>query len=169
MKMLQARFDWACSWTVLSSAILVTSRKRTWKMFNQGSSSLRSPALIHNVKHYSRLQITIKIMINYAVMITSFVYILQMCFFCVWFDSAHTPFRSLSVLNRNDNLAILGCYKLKATSGVKTTLPAWARRCIKSSNLSPFSYYLLLLRRDKRWLQFWRINSYSQLLSHESV
>jgi hypothetical protein len=32
------------------------------------------------------------------------------------------------------NLAYLGCYKLKATPEVKTTLPAGAKRCRDSSN-----------------------------------
>jgi hypothetical protein len=55
-------------------------------------------------------------------------------------------------------LAYLGCCKLKATQGVKTTSPAGAKRYIDTIYLNPLSR-LLLSSMDKLCLQFWCLNS----------
>jgi hypothetical protein len=86
----------------------------------------------------------------------------------MWFYRAPTQLRSYSAETSTMILANLGCYNFNATPGVKTILPAGAKRCIESSYSNPFSR-LLRSRRDKQWIQFWCLNPWRQALSDMGI
>jgi hypothetical protein len=80
-------------------------------------------------------------------------YFIRQFFFLVvvWFYGAPSQLRLYGAKGRKMVLAYTGDYNVKATAGVKTSLPAGAKRCIDSSNSNPFSS-ILRSRRDNRWL-----------------